>query len=320
VSTTVRWPEAASDARCRTGFELTPMYVGIPNLVPFGPSGAPAFVGGGYLESCAFGCRAPLQVLDHEGFALVELPERRFTLADVVGMTSARTDEGDWQYYPSAVMWSFLPSGAGPACRVLLTDGGDLDNYGLMPLMRRQVEAVALFINSETPLALGYDPSRWPIADEREIDPFLPPLFGQRTARFHNNQIFRQSDYGPLVTELQAAKRAGRPLVATTTLEVQANEQWGVEGGWRVTICWVYTDRVRRWEDRLTPRLQRLIAEGHPADGGGPFVRFPNYRTRDQNPGALTRLTPEQVNLLAELSCWNVMSNADVFRRLFSGR
>jgi len=318
VSTTVRWPEAADDGRYRIGLEFTPMYVGIPNLVPLGPAGASSFVGGGYLESFAFGCSAPLEVLDHEGFAMVQLPERRFTLADVVGMTSARTDESDPQYYPSAATWSFSPTGVGPACRVLLTDGGDLENYGVMPLMRRRVERIAVFINSETPLSLSYDPSRWPITYEREIDPFLPLLFGQRTARFHNNQVFRQSDYGPLVAELQAAKRAGRPLVATTTLEVQANEQWGVDGGWRVTMCWVYNDRVCGWEARLTPELRRLIEQGHTADGGGPFVRFPNYRTRDQNPGALIRLTSDQINLLAELSCWNVTSNADVFTALFT--
>ena len=47
------------------------------------------------------------------------------------------------------------------------------------------------------------------------------------------------------------------------------------------------------------------------AEESGFLGNFPHYRTQGQNPGALIRLTPSQVNLLSHLSCWTVTRQAD---------
>ena len=44
----------------------------------------------------------------------------------------------------------------------------------------------------------------------------------------------------------------------------------------------------------------------------GEFPHFPNYKTIDENllpPWSLTQLTPRQVNLLADLTCWVVLQH-----------
>ena len=43
-------------------------------------------------------------------------------------------------------------------------------------------------------------------------------------------------------------------------------------------------------------------------------ARFPHYRTVGQNPGSLTRLTPLQANLLADLTGWGVLESAHAVR------
>ena len=47
-----------------------------------------------------------------------------------------------------------------------------------------------------------------------------------------------------------------------------------------------------------------------------PFKDVPNCLTLLDDPTALVELTSEQVNVLADLSCWNVTENADLFRSL----
>ena len=187
-----------------------------------------------------------------------------------------------------------------------MTDGGDVENYGLVSLLRRRVSAIIVFINTVWPLSLEYDPTTWPDDDEdarRAIDPFLAPLFGGPSTRFPHNQVFAKSDFADVVSSLQAAKRTGQTVMAVCSHRVRANEWWGVAGGWDVRICWMYNERVGQWEHRLAPDIRRLIEEGRAAAGAGPVEHFPHYLTRGQNPGRLIQLTPTQVNLLAHLAC-----------------
>ena len=106
-----------------------------------------------------------------------------------------------------------------------LTDGGDVENYGLIPLLARGVRAIVVCINTVWPLSLEYDPATWPDSDAdpgtigapRVIDPFLAPLFGEPSTRFPNNRVFAEGDYAAVVTALQTAKRAGRTVMTVHT-------------------------------------------------------------------------------------------------------
>ena len=303
-------------------YEYSPLYVGNPRLHELRSGDAVTrTLGGGYLEPFAFGCPAPQATPDPHGLVPVQSPGRLFTLAHAIGATSAfSTVDRDLEMYPHADCWPITGRAGEETAAEVFTDGGDLENYGLIPLLCRRVERVVVFINSVWPLSLDYDPTEWPNdrqdARWRELDPFLAPLFGQPSARFPHNQVFPEADYATVILALQAAKREGRTVLTTTTHSVQSNEWWGVDGGWTVRVCWVYNEQVREWEERLDPALRRSIEEGRAPARSGPFAHFPHYLTRGQNPGCLIRLTPAQVNLLAHLSCWNVMSKAEVFREL----
>jgi hypothetical protein len=107
--------------------------------------------------------------------------------------------------------------------------------------------------------------------------------------------------------------------MTTSELEVQQNDWWGVEGNWTVKICWVYNDRVAAWESQLEKDIRKEINKGNRRHfKRGKFRHFPNYKTVDENFLDLVELTPEQVNLLAHLCCWNVLENRDTFKDLLS--
>ena len=201
----------------------------------------------------------------------------------------------------------------GGSCAVndLFTDGGDVDTLALLGMLRRRIPALVVFINSVWPLALDHDPRHWP--DGGQIDPAVAPLFGQPNPRWPHNRVFPRSAYRDVVSAWQTAKRAGRPLVASTRLRVEANAWWGIEGGWELSVCWVYNDRVPAWEAGLPDEVRRMLpGAGETPDAS--LARFPHYRTIGENVGALTRLTPTQANLLAELAGWSVLESSDMLR------
>ena len=327
---TLNWPEdeANPTATNRVGFEFGPLGIGTASALTLeSPRHQPHLVGGGYIEPCGLGSETPRARPTDDGLVEIETPTRSFSLADAVGASSAfSTPNRDLRSYPHARCWPISEAGrssAPHATSEAFSDGGDSENYGLIALLRRHVRAILVFVNTVWPLSLEYDPSTWP-ADtatitppHRDVDPFLPPLFGALSPRFRRNQVFETADYAPLIKELQAAKRRGETVITTTTHTVRGNSWWGVEGGWDVRVCWVYNDHVERWVERLQEPVRQVVLDARSPNPAGPVAHFPHFLTQGQNPGALIRLSPMQVSLLAHLSCWNVVESRDRLREFF---
>ncbi len=315
-----RLPDGASDERQRVGFELTPLGVGTPCRSTLRASGATCTVGGGYLEPFAFGCPAPASRPDARGRVRVVPPARPFTLADATAATSASsTRAAAVPFVPQARHWPQGVDNGQPGGRVhSFADGGDIENFGLIALLRRRVERIVVFVNTLHPLGEEVRPEA--ASGPAGIDSYLPPLFGYATAKCPHNQVFSRAAFGGVAEALCAAKRRGRGVVATTRLAVERNAWWGVAGGWEVEVCWVYSERAPAWEARLDAEIRRAIEDGQPPGPAGPFAHFPFYRTEGQNPGCLVRLTASQVNLLADLSCWVVMEHAGMLREVLAPR
>ncbi len=319
-------------------FEYTPLYVGNPfalNVTYTPEDGRKAetcLTGGGFVEPFAFGGPAPASA--PSGMTVnLPAPARPYSLADASGTSSAAFAGFVEQHHlfglfsstcglsPEAPYWPVTDFSGQPMANFAFGDGGVLENYGLISLLQRRVETIVVFINTPTPLTIDEDPEK--LADGKGIDANLPPLFGHKidsTGRFTaNNHVFDRSDFPKVVRGLQEAKKAGRTVMTTTELKVQPNDWWGLEGGQSVRICWVYLDRVRTWEGQLSSEIRKEIERGnHAWLALGPFKKFPNYSTAGENALDLVELTPDQVNLLADLSCWNITKNANTFQDLLS--
>jgi hypothetical protein len=307
--------------------EVTPLYVGTPHplTVRYEPvAGKPVevAVGGGSVEPFAFGA-ARLEFV-HDGTASVSEPERPFTLADVVGTATASYAVDDHNFFgslsPRRPYWSpaARPPTAGTAFN--FGDAGYLEDYGLISVLLRNVRSAVVFINTGTRLNPNYDPATPPGPDD--IDAHLPPLFGYPNPFSPYNQVFERSAFSAVVRDLQQARSEGRTVLAVSDLITVANAWWGLAGGFQVRVLWVYNERVPAWE-RLIPAdtgIPAAIRAGNEEVPRGPFTSFPNYAITGQSePGSLA-LTPMQINLLANLSCWNVTENAARFRDSLTAR
>jgi len=287
-------------------------------------------VGGGYVESFALGGPAPAE--RGQDAAVVQAPRRPYQLADASGTSSAffagfaerLPVRGLVDFNPRLSLWPLYTDDA--EVPFTLGDGGVLENYGMIALLLRGVKRLIVCINTSTPLDLKYAArEKAPTADD--LDAYLPPLFGFPVAQVGvntaNNKVFRPHKFIEVVEGLQAAIRAGGPAVTMTGLEVLNNGWWGLEGGFKVQVLWCYLQRSERFEAALGDRhVAAAIDRGnsfHLLPGlHGPFKHFPNYSTAWQNDD-LVQMTPAQVKLLADLTCWSMMESEDKLRALFDG-
>ncbi|MDA1093379.1 MAG: hypothetical protein O3A25_08970 [Acidobacteria bacterium] len=318
VHATLNWPEGRPDGHHLLPFEYTPLYVGAPGRRDLSErSGAVRTLGGTYLEP--HGVNGEPAGCPERADGRVDLvpAARPYTLADMIGASSALyTLEREPAGYPHARYRTVPAPEVGPdTMNDLFTDGGDVDTHALLGMLRRRVPTIVIFLNTLWPLDPDYDHEDWPEAGQ--IDPALAPLFGQPSAQWARNHVFPREAFREIVASWHRAQRRGRPLVASARIPVLSNSFWGITGGWEASVCWIYNGRAADWESRLPSPVQRILAAD---DAESLAARFPHYLTIGQNPGALTRLTALQAQLLAELAGWGVLESAQAVRDLLAVR
>lgn len=317
-------------------FESSTISLGVRNFFPgIGPGGRD--IGGGLLQPFAMGSQR-LKDLPAQ-YASVSVPERPFSLADMVGISSAAFAETVQSNFPILdgliPQYRYWPVKGQPSAKnsgytYEFADGGSLEDTGITSLLARNVPNIIAFVNGQTPLTKDNN-------GNVVVDSQIQLLFGiapseasleYKEAKRRDvpnddvtfTKVFSSSDYNALAQGLWKANSS--PYNGTAmymqTLNVLPNTNFGIQGNYSVRVLWVYNTWVPNWYNLLTDDLVVSYADEQYEDN------FPNYNTVSQ-----LNLSARQVNLLANLSCWNVMSttkvgpqgktNADMFRMMFYG-
>jgi hypothetical protein len=321
-------------------FNYTPLYVGsnqplnvTDKELIFGKT-INFNTGGGFIEPFGFGSK----VLSSQNKQLernkanpirVQLRHRRFQAVDATGTSSAAFGamvssnlfaqlSSDIllgysldHLIPEEEYWPISKSGEiQKAEKYRFTDGGNLENFGLITLLQRGVEKIVVFVNTNVPITVDLTPSPNCPPLPSQIDSDIFPLFGYKTGNLINNQVFKKEDFNKVYNGLSNAKKAGKTVMVNTTLTTVNNDWWGIKPGHTVEILWVYNETVPEWQNQLSAPVLNEICQG-PA---GKFPDFPLYKLIGEN-GILKgiSLTASQVNLLYQLSAWNVYSNKEAF-------
>ena len=316
-----------------TQSEVSPLYVGRPFVSNITYKlGLQTVLVGGLIEPHAVGSEAPAYGLgaNLSGILRVPSPPKHFSLSRAIG-------ESSW--FPGAFLatvhivdllgdsidyWSPAEAQTPRQTDMYIGDGGDLENIGLMSMLRRvpTVRRVLLFNNPSQPFNLSWDPTeRLPTStDMTDVVPayfgiFVDPLDVKHAGwDYTMNQVFNRSDFAPLVKQWIAGAKAGTGMVATAVLTTIHNPHWGIPAGLQLNVTWTYLSRCFGWEASLSPEMQKLVVPTKDANNtaslmtSGEFENFPHY------PTSSTELSVQQVNLLASLSGWVIQQHPDVFR------
>lgn len=291
-------------------------------------------IGGGLVETFAFGGQEPSDGQSGGADVRLEAPPAPFSLARAVGISSAAFGAAasragfagvaaGAKLDPQVNLWPVTSTrhpGPLPAITYQLGDGSNLDNMGLIAALQRGATRMFSLVNADVafkPDARFCASSGWPSPDgsvtKQLLDKFGYADAGGSMGFFGHNQVFAQQDLFPLLCDFTKLNREGRPLIAKRSLVVQKNDWWGLRGGTEVEVAFALLSPSTAFEAALPPETQSEILRGD----AGEFARFPNYRTVFQN-SDLTSLSSPQVNLIAALSEFAVKENAEMIRELFS--
>jgi len=323
-----------------TNLELSPLYTGhwrTERLDFQGKSASENVSFGGLLESFGFGGAVTqiegLKATAKEGIVRIPAPIVPLRVADLPGMSSwafGKTLQDFWPLQwmnklenPRVAYWSPTQCIDCNSTTMYMGDGGTLDNTNLLGMLQRGVSRIVVMMTSAVALTprKRWDPSTpqgWGNISHSHCSDSLNGYFGvgKDTAlwyNYSNNQVFPEHEYATVVNALQDAQERGNGAVATTRLTTVANQFWGIEAGFNVTVMWIYVGRAYNWEAALKPELKRLVVPT-PAAGKweptqhmnhGPFADFPNWPTHRLH------LSPEQANLFAELTAWIALQHRD---------
>jgi len=288
-------------------------------------------IGGGFVESFAFGSAAPAVQSGDASPTKMGAPGQPFTLADAVGISScalagALADYAAVSYInPDEQLWPVTAEGQ-REMSYQLGDGGIIENAGLLPMLQRGAKKVVWLINTDTGLLDGFD---WcgPEPKKRDFDPNAKPVkitnqlsdkfgFGisAPTGYLLNNKVFHSAHLAEVGCELQQKKQKLFPAVLRKKMTVLPNSWWGIKGGYQVDMLFVYLERSKRFEAHIKDQKLKYEIEKGAQGKGGLFNHYPFFKTTFQNGvPELIQYTNEQVNLLAALGEYYVKHNKNLF-------
>lgn len=195
------------------------------------------------------------------------------------------------------------------------SDGGDFDNTGILGLLAQtNANQIIAFVNSESALS--------GTATALTLDLSIGRLFGYNGAGSGNlnglqvfndsNSLYPNGAYAAAQEGLYNASCGGGSTLGKSTaaflqkgLVTIENTVANIAANRVVDVLWVYNNPVSDWQSQITDPgiLQDLAQVSTPLS---PLWNFPNYHT-----GAQIYLGVEAVNMLAQLSAWNVQQLSD---------
>ena len=348
-------------------FEYSPLYAGteqlFQNATPTGP------FGGGFVQAFAMDSSTP-QKPRANGLITVNAPLHRFTISDLMGSSGAAPGSvldmlglpslfAEYHYWPPQSAGD-TPDPTTP--KMSIVDGGDLENTGIVALLRRQYPVIICCVNTSTPMDPDWESNTSDKGTYQGIDAQIAALFGftpaQSTATREVRVRALEMMAGPapaamisMTPELQTPK-ALRVSIPQQPIQVFPSEEWSAvqqglmsalaSGGpvWyasqhtifpgnpfgigpypndgKVTVVWLYNQKIAQWVSALPADVRAFLGNTSRRNA---MTNFPNYHTVFQNRDLLDipellLLTPQQVNLLADMWTWAVLELEDEILRL----
>ena len=290
-------------------------------------------LGGGYIDPFGFGSRN--QSSPSGDLIRVVKPANRFSVHTASGLSSAAFAETLLQatkwpeevqsIVPKEYYWPVMNT-AQPSQKYHFADGGNLEDTAIAALLRRKFSSIIAFVNGSTPISwdeknqevivgeqiavlFGYQPKTKTGFMEEDYLPWEPfpenykpgdKLQKASYATYAYDRVFDPALFKDFTMELyKLVQKGGTVMWKMENLQVMDQPHLGGEGYTLDKLLWIINSEVKAFNDQLEEEIKLEIDAGDL----GAFAHFPYYETIGQ-----LHLTKSQVNLLAHLSCWNVIS------------
>jgi len=219
--------------------------------------------------------------------------------------------------FPEFHYWS--PKNPQKAKEYDFADGGLMDNSGIMPLLRRKVEKIIVFVNGTSDLVTEDDKTN------EKVSSMVKALFVQTDnhwgmKNYDLNIVLKeenktgQESYQELSEQLIALNKQNIPAVVKKKYKTLKNKAFDIEAGHEVEVLWVHNAYVKQWFDKIKDTdLQEYINSQRSEK-----LNFPNYPTFATNSIKIIDLDVEQAHIMAHHASYVITSMKTIFKDFFA--
>ena len=293
--------------------------------------------GGGFVDPFAFGSSF-ISKNTNAHTALVN-QTRPFSVVDMASISSAAFAEalmGIWKLDGFELEYDYwtVQNGGQPGQTYTFADGGLIENAGLASMLANtDLDKIVVFVNGSQ--AVEHNASTF---EYTQVPDAIPPLFGFQPIQgvldsdgyepyaganspkdplMRHDQVFESNRFNELLLGLKHATdgSTNTAMFLQTGLKVVQNDWYGIPSSSReVDVLWVCNNKVSAWEGLITDSSINDYLDVRDVPGT-PLYNFPFYDTITQ-----LHLSPRQINMLAQLSWWNVTAdvNQATWKKIFS--
>lgn len=337
--------------------EMTPLYTGVTYYNEF----YKRKIGGGYIETFAIDNKfIRKEDINH---LIFKKRKNKFSLGDMMAITG--NAPGTWaNRLRIGSFWGL------PEIRFIsipetlkqkngskkiknkefpVADGGNMENLGLIPLLKRNVKKIVVFLNSKQVIDLIEDENGdeiiridnalkrvfgVEIKDKKSINSIASEILGNKAwiSNLYFNILDKDAkkkfiiytnllknennEYLKLAKELYKKKTEGKPLIYKGIYKVNKNPDYGIfpikDKTDEVQITWVYNDGFeKKYLKKLKPEVKSFYYNKGFNSGNSKFPHLPTFGTSSK--GRAIGYETEWTNLLSHFSSWVVMDNRKVF-------
>ena len=159
-----------------------------------------------------------------------------------------------------------------------------------------------------------------PAAAMMSIDEKMPDAFKISIPQ-QPIQVFPSEDWAAVQQGLMNALASGGPVWYASQHTIQPDNPFGIPpypNDGKVTVIWLYNQKIAQWVSALPSDVQTFLGN---TSKRNKMTNFPNYDTVFQNRDLLgipelLLLTPQQVNLLADMWTWAVLEIEDEIQKI----
>ncbi|NET07061.1 MAG: hypothetical protein F6K16_20645 [Symploca sp. SIO2B6] len=232
------------------------------------------------------------------------------------------------EVFPKFNYWPIFNIGKEQAKPYRFLDGAGLENTGIIPLLFRQYPVILVFSN--TSIKIDHQDKNGQPDTVNAVDGIsedIARLFGHKgdlptfcdlgnwlgKAELDLDiQIFPKEKFQALAEGLKQKKANKEPIYFKDTYTIKPDNPFGIPS-YEVTVVWFYLEQNEEWEDKLPKNIQQKLPDD-----------FPNYSNAAQDSASdkqhkvipFLDLSPEEVNLLAHMTCQTVLDAKDTLEEL----
>lgn len=327
--------------------EMTPYYSGVRR---YRHHSTEAF-GGGVVETFGYDSLMPYDESSHPSTWKVRQYRNpvyrirpRFSLSDMMAATGSAPTvpvKASWVSniagFPEFLNWSpKTKEFSGKTTEYRHTDGGAIDNLGVMALLARKVDTALVFVNADREGSPAIDSKGNVYLPARFHSMFLDVKGGKYKLQgsYKASRVFRNkpnyngvTPYQDLLSQLKLKHDAGEPLVAEGNYTTVQNNVHGVDAHHRVKIIWFFlgateTDDKKsmawigrtNWYKRLPENTKSYLK--NKSGFLGDYSCFPFYGTFFEKGIQIIDLSTPQVNLLSDYTSYAVYANKNKVKNM----